>query len=1335
MAPQTRARDRLRQTATASREYHSSPIPQQVHFPARSRVVKTYGKRTPSRTALRQQTLTQIGFPPSMQPETDGSELLEETLETTPVPTKKKKARDSKRRKTMGDTPNLSSSFHTQTLTQFLSAGKDEDEDEKEDLLIKDSQDEDDYDDDEQVNPDDIYNLPKEESPELPSEKKSVAKKPRSVKGKGKAKGNGKAEEEAPRATSAVPQTPSTKRVKVNMDEVPSSQPTPFTPMLEWEVRYSPIEEYRSPLKNKSTNTATTETISSKLPRNMVIQDSYSIGGSSSFSIHQSPSPLKKTPMSIRSKPKRQPLAELPVPEEEGDDEESGMSEGGAEQGTPTKPRAGTGGSLAVKGITSGRKKRAFVEIPDSDDDLESFVSSSPAMKTLKHQRVTAPPPPDSAKENRTPKEKPHAGENEGEENADEEMEMEGPGTPTPTARRSEQRSREVPSSSAEDMDYESDESQLSPVQTCLRQESRELGNSSQRAAVNQPIADPISRGDTSHITRTPTTKRRVQIELPSMSDENNASDDEELLKETPHRKPATIEKPSQPPAAGRRKVVQIELPPPSIAKAAEQEQNQQAEEEDEEDEILKETPHRKTTRFAKISPRQQKSSPPAPILQQRSQRSQRQHTQQHQRQTQQGRSQLYSQGLESQRVPLEIIRSMGPPTDTSDVFITVPATHLEEIITGIRDHEFRPHVLPAVRAWFYAMEPVNEVRYMATLGEARGPGEIEGGSGVGNEEFNRGESFSSGGLSVVNGSGRVVSSRASFGGSSDENGSTITQRNKYAHKLVQVYQLNNPVRKEELEEHGFGKGLPTKFRLLPPAAVGDLLANLRCALFAEEGEEDGEEDEGKLEAIEEEGDEEEDEEMGAAAEDAGGTAESQPDHGVTVSQELEQQLRSDIIRSTQMMLSESDDARLPGEGRGAGALLRHNSSMASSSPQRPSARERGRVTSSGSKKMTTRSTQHPRMTVTKVTKKQQVQLVTTKKFQFAELEMEEDDDNLDLDLNEEGVKSPPAAALTARSRSVAASASTSVSASASKPSTARKSSGSRSASSQTTQTQSQTETRQTRRQSQRLTGSQRHQETQSQSQVNKTTTKALQEKASMPPPPSPAKPHGGSSSNSSSKVTTSALAKLNKATATSTTRAATSVFGAGFGAGHNNPNYNTARPSQATTASGPSSPIIPSRPEEEEREQDSLPQLPGVGVGRSGGRGRRKIPSQSQSQLHHSESLTASESSVIRPAVPDDVDDSHILLSSSSIPEPFEEGSITPTATNRAARSPGSGRGGLGRLPLSSQAIASLGPDSLLVDVEGVRAPPELVVWDSEDEDQDKDEDETASEDDGDLN
>ncbi|KAK3401907.1 hypothetical protein B0T20DRAFT_458965 [Sordaria brevicollis] len=1316
---------------TTSREYHSSPIPQQVRFPARSKIVKTYGKRTASssaRNSLRQQTLTQI-FPVGMRGEgsellvDDGDEPLGEEGETTVVDKKGKgkggRARDAKRRKTMGDTPNQpGSSFHTQKITQFLSSAvKGEEGEEGDEKLIRDSQDEDDDD----VGMDDTFAfLPKEESPELVSEKKKapVGRKTRSTSGK--AKGKGKAKEEAQTEVSTVPKTPTTKRIKVNIDEVPSSQPTPFTPL----IGYSPIGPYRSPLKNKSTTntgpaTTTTTTTSEtkqtpKHPRHLEIQDSYSIGGSSPFSIHQSPSPspLKKTPMSIRSKPKpqtvskRQPLGELPVPvpAEDQDEDEEAVEE----QGTPTKPRAGAGGgSSAAKASTGsgGGKKRAFVEIPDSeDDDDESFAgspSSSAAVssnkvgtKTPTRQRVTAPPPPpDSAKENRTPK----PVETRKKEDEDEEME-EPPGTPTPIARRSEvlRTREEVPSSSAEDgMDYESDEGVISPlVPSSLAQATSRggLGVDGPRAAVEQPTATRHG-GDTSQVSRTPSTKRRVQIELPSMNDEEHASD-EEVLKETPHRvKPAitnntTTTKPSPPSATGggRRKVVQIELPPPSTTtKVAEQPA------EEEEEDILKETPHRttKTTRFSspktKISPRQPQKSPIVGRSQHRSQRL-----------TQ--RSQLYSQGLESQRVPFEIIRAMGRPTGTSDVFITVSPQHLDEITSGIRDHEFRPHILPGVRAWFYATEPVNEVKYMATLGQpALKPGEVDESTGVGNGEFNRGESYWEG--STVSGS-----ASGSFGGSGSMRSSGGQgEQNKFAYKLLQVYQLNNPVKKDELEEHGFGKGLPMKWRLLPPAAVGDLLANLRCALFAEEGEDD------ELEAIAEEGEEEEDEEMGeapapAAAEETA-EKESQADHGVTVSQELEEQLRSDMIRSETQMQSVEDDpaavtaARMPG--------LRHDSSTIASSPQRP-LRTPARVTSSGSKKA--RSSQ-PRMTVTKVTKKQVQVTTTAKRYQFAQLEMEEDEDededDGDLDLDKGGMETPPAATRTApRSRSTKA-ASASASASKSSTSTGRKSTGDRtSISQQTTQSQTQTQTqsqsqvgtRQTRRHSQRLTSSQQELvESQPRS-----TRKALQERASMLPPPSPAKAR---------------------------------------------PNYNTARPSQATTASGPSSPIIPPRPDDEdEQEELSLPQLPGTGRGQATNRtgNMTKAPS----KMQHSESLTASdvtESSVVRPALPDEADDSHILLSSSSLPEGAERsGSVTPkgnTRSRRGTRTPGSGRTtrglGLGRLPpMSSQGMsASLGPDSLLVDVEGVRAPPELQLGGLREMDSEVDEDETASEDDGDLN
>ena len=356
----------------STRTYESTPVLHQATFPPRRKVVRTYGRRslpagmgelpttsTPGserlRRSLRQQTLTQIDYvrsssglveeadgglrEPSLEEEEEmeGLELGEDLVEVQSrkqrvriqetVPEKQKNERRSKRRKTMGDAPTPTapalerkgSSFHTQTLTQFLGTSTTKVED---DLLRVDDEEQD------------------EEAQQLPLPGPSTPAKRRKPATKGKAK-----------AVAPAPSTPSHQRIKVDLDEVPSSQPTPFTPML----GYSPIATYRSPLTQKSTNVdaplPTVETIS-KLPRNLVIQDSYSMGSSSGFSSSAAETP-KKEEQTPYQEPKREPLTEIPV--------------ASLELGVGSTPTGET---------PTARRKRMFFEIPDSEDELESIAST-----------------------------------------------------------------------------------------------------------------------------------------------------------------------------------------------------------------------------------------------------------------------------------------------------------------------------------------------------------------------------------------------------------------------------------------------------------------------------------------------------------------------------------------------------------------------------------------------------------------------------------------------------------------------------------------------------------------------------------------------------------------------------------------------------------------------------------------------------------------------------------------------------------------------------------------------------------------------------------------------
>ncbi|KAI6088610.1 hypothetical protein F4821DRAFT_233337 [Hypoxylon rubiginosum] len=162
--------------------------------------------------------------------------------------------------------------------------------------------------------------------------------------------------------------------------------------------------------------------------------------------------------------------------------------------------------------------------------------------------------------------------------------------------------------------------------------------------------------------------------------------------------------------------------------------------------------------------------------------------------------TQVYTQGLESQRLPLEVIRNLGPQTPHSDILMSLHPEPLEQILSQTKTHEFRSWKIPPSvrRVWIYATKPIQELKYTVILGDAKRPGEIPDEGGIGNVEFNQG------------------------------NGAD------YAYEIVQVYELNNPVSLVEMKQKGWCKSAPQKFAWLPPAVVGELTGNLKCALFGD---------------------------------------------------------------------------------------------------------------------------------------------------------------------------------------------------------------------------------------------------------------------------------------------------------------------------------------------------------------------------------------------------------------------------------------------------------------------------------------------------------------------
>lgn len=725
MAPQTRARGKPK--APESRTYQATPAPQQVLFPPRKKVVKTYGRKSTSGVpeqpaggsarSLRQQTLTQIDYLHQAKEEDDDDELLDPPTTT--------KGRPSKRRKTFGDAPN-SSSFHTQTLTQFMSekpprVGDDEDDP----YVIEDSEEEDDLEDGSDSRAASLV-------PETPSHLR--------IK---------------PNMAADRPETPIHHRAKLNVDEVPSSQPSPFTPML----GYSPIvdPEERSPLKARSTNAnAPMPTLAevSKVPRHLVIQDTFSQSDSTLSSLSSDPVSVE-TPSGRR---RRQPLTELPAASLDLGQEMLFVRD------------------VTMSGSDKENRKRVLAEIPDSDDDLDG-LSPTP-LKAL-------------------------------------------------SARRSAQKTPTGPGS------------QQTPTRRGLSVKFSGFPAEAEPESTEESIGTPLTNSETTGDPGTPTpVARKVQIQLPPPSSPS-------VFEETPQKPRGESGKPS--PGILRNKTspfLQRIRPSPALQRN-------------------KVSP---TLQRSKTSPTLQRSkiSPALPRGVQRN--TQRQGQRQTQRFTQrqtQARSQFYSQGLESQRVPFDVLHNLGPITDRSDYLVNISAETADRIATGRQDHEFREYKFPAqaVRCWVVIDLPVGQVKYMASLGRPKKPGEIEE-NGLGNAEFNEGES-----------------------------------RYQFAHEILQVYELNNPVPLAEMKKFGLGEGAPPRWRYVPPAIVGKLLGNLRCALFGEgylEDEEDLLVDEDPLV-----------EEDPLLAETQDGPAEEETeDADVTVSQELAEQIRSDITQQTQVYSS-----------------------------------------------------------------------------------------------------------------------------------------------------------------------------------------------------------------------------------------------------------------------------------------------------------------------------------------------------------------------------------------------------------------------------------------------
>jgi hypothetical protein len=112
-----------------------------------------------------------------------------------------------------------------------------------------------------------------------------------------------------------------------------------------------------------------------------------------------------------------------------------------------------------------------------------------------------------------------------------------------------------------------------------------------------------------------------------------------------------------------------------------------------------------------------------------------------------------------------------------TDVVLYIQPEHMTKITAQTKNHDYRKYELPYTvhRLWFFEMDPVDAITFMATTGPAKRPEEVNDSSGIGNDDFDAG-----------------------------------LKGCKFGYPIIQLYQFTNPLNRKTL------KG---KYGLVPPTS------------------------------------------------------------------------------------------------------------------------------------------------------------------------------------------------------------------------------------------------------------------------------------------------------------------------------------------------------------------------------------------------------------------------------------------------------------------------------------------------------------------------------------
>ncbi|KAG6099647.1 hypothetical protein E4U30_006211 [Claviceps sp. LM220 group G6] len=264
------------------------------------------------------------------------------------------------------------------------------------------------------------------------------------------------------------------------------------------------------------------------------------------------------------------------------------------------------------------------------------------------------------------------------------------------------------------------------------------------------------------------------------------------------------------------------------------------------------------------------------------------------------------SQLWESQRVPASELQSLPSPSARSDIVLPISSASLRPLLTGHTLAVTTPFRIPSQVVRFWLLDN-HLLRYMALVE----PG----------EEQRRQQSASPPRAAAAAAASAALSSTA------------LCSQPTWQFRASQVYELNNPVEEQDMREEGWFHGQIGRYSYLPPAVVGQLLWNLRHALFGTASQDAvaAAAEAAESEAVEEETVEEaetspyfqnsvsKNENSRSDADRLPRQAGSSPPGSMTVSQQVTAQIHSDIAYSTQLPTSDDMVPASSPAGRGSG--------------------------------------------------------------------------------------------------------------------------------------------------------------------------------------------------------------------------------------------------------------------------------------------------------------------------------------------------------------------------------------------------------------------------------